>query len=105
MKVKLVKTSNLNLLTTQDNEFIVTVTAPDGFTKQSYKIIITREKSTEHTLNSLMVKQGFLTTSYKSDVYEYEWKIPKELDVVTTDFISYTTTDPNSVVTITPSLI
>lgn len=102
---KLVKTSNLNLLTTQDNEFIVTVTAPDGFTKQSYKIIITREKSTEHTLSSLMVKQGFLTTSYKSDVYEYEWKIPKELDVVTTDFISYTTTDPNSVVTITPSSI
>lgn len=90
------KNANISLSTVNDNEFIVTVTAPDGFTKVSYKIIVTREKGTAHTLTSIKVNEGYLTSAFNQGILEYEWKIPKSITKVTSDMVVVSVTDPNS---------
>lgn len=73
------KNGNVNLSTTGTNEYVVTVTAPDGFTKQSYTIVIEREKGNNTLLNSLTVHKGTLETPFNPSVFEYNWIVPRNI--------------------------
>ena len=98
------KSNSLNLVTTGPNEFIVRVTAPDGFTKQDYKIIIEREKAKDAALLDLVVNTGYLTTSFNPNVLEYDWKVPKAATITKED-VTATPSDVNAVITKTEKLI
>ena len=74
---KINKSTELSLSTTTQNEFTITVTAPDGFTKQDYKIYITREKGSNVTVTNIIPKFGFFEETFKSDRTDYTWKVPK----------------------------
>lgn len=71
------KSGNLVLATSSDSLYIVTVTAPDGFTKQNYTIVIDREKGNNTLLNSLQVQLGGLEEVFSPTTFEYTWKVPK----------------------------
>ncbi len=93
------KSENLKLSTVSPNEFIITVTAPDGFTKQNYKIIITREKGSNALLNNLEVTQGKLETIFTPETLEYNWIISKSLTLQKTDILP-TPEDKNATINI-----
>lgn len=93
---KILKSGNLSLLTGQDNEYLVTVTAPDGFTKQTYKIIITRELGNNMLLESLIVKKGVLSPIFDPETKEYTWTLPKGTTKVTSDDVIATAQDVNA---------
>lgn len=97
------KSGNINLSTTNSNEYVVTVTAPDGFTKQSYKIYITREKGSNALLNNLVVKKGKLETVFQSNVLEYNWLVQKD-SVLTKEDVIATAQDVNATITKTESI-
>ncbi|MCM1532961.1 MAG: cadherin-like beta sandwich domain-containing protein, partial [Ruminococcus flavefaciens] len=98
-----IKSNSLNLLTTSENEFIVRVTAKDGFTTQDYKIYIEREKSNIADLLNLEVNIGNLTTTFNPSVLEYNWLIPK-VSTVTKEDVTVTPMDLNAIITKTESL-
>lgn len=94
---KITKSGNLNLSTTSPNEYIVTVTAPDTFTKQEYKIIIEREKGQNTLLQSLVVNKGNLTTIFNPNVFEYTWMVPKN-SVLTEEDVRAIAQDENAII-------
>ena len=81
------KAANISLLTTTDNEYTLTVTAPDGFTKQTYKIFVIREKGNNTLLNSLVVNTGELVEAFNPNTFEYHW-IVKRNSVLGTDSVT-----------------
>lgn len=83
-----VKSENLNLSTKEENVFVVTVTAPDGFTKQHYKIFVKREKGDNALLNSLTVKKGKLESTFNPEVFEYTWTVPKNSILTASDIVA-----------------
>lgn len=89
---------SLPLSTKYETAYIVTVTAPDKFTTKNYKILVTRDKGSESKALNIEVNQGRLTSIFTENTYEYEWKIPKELESVTSDMVSVTLKDPNATV-------
>lgn len=93
------KSENLNLSTTSENVFIVTVTAPDGFTKQIYKIYIEREKGNNALLNNLEVKVGSLSTVFTPEKFEYDWAVPRRSKTDITDILP-TPQDANATIEI-----
>jgi hypothetical protein len=78
---------SLKLSTTNTNEFVITVTAKDGFTKQTYKILVTREKGSNALLDNLEVKQGKLENSFASENFTYNWMIPNTMTVTASDIL------------------
>lgn len=99
-KATVKKSANLVLLTTKDNEYIVTVTAKDGFTKQNYKIIVTRAKSSNDLLDNIEFKKGKLEESFSSTTFEYNWIVPPSTTLSPSDLIP-TPQDANATVVIT----
>lgn len=89
------KDSTLTLSTKEQNEYIVTVIAKDGFTKQDYKIIITREKGNNSLLSNLSVKKGELSPNFSPTNNTYKWTVRKGQTVSNSDLI-ITLSDINS---------
>lgn len=95
---KVVKSGNINVSAASETEFLITVTAPDGFTKQDYRIFVIREPGSDHSLLSLKVTKGYLETAFSPNVYEYSWKIPKNMTEILDSHVIVTATDPNSII-------
>lgn len=85
------KSGNKNLIT-GENEYIITVLAPDGFTKETYTILVTREQGSNSLLNNLIVKVGKMSPNFNPNTLEYEWIVdkgytvtPKDLEIIPAD--------------------
>ncbi len=98
------KAANISLLTTTDNEYTLTVTAPDGFTKQTYKIFVIREKGNNTLLNSLVVNTGELVEAFNPNTFEYHW-IVKRNSVLGTDSVTAVSQDTNATIEKTSNLV
>lgn len=101
---KITKAANLSLQTRADNIYTVSVTAPDGFTKQTYRIHVERALNNVASLNSLVVNKGYLTTVFNPNVKEYTWMVYKNVTLNENDVIA-TASDPNASIYKTPYLI
>ena len=99
------KTSSINLSTKDYNEYTITVTAQDGFTKQDYKIIIDRELGSESTITSLKPLIGYLEENFNENKLEYTWIVPKSTTKLSINNINYVLKDPNSNVEVVDELI
>lgn len=100
---KITKQANTTLYTTKENEYIVKVTAKDGFTTEEYKIIVEREKSNNAYLSSLKVNTGYLLENFNPNVYEYTWVVKKN-SVINVDSVTATASDINATIIKTESL-
>ncbi len=100
---KITKDTNLTLSSSNENIYIVRVTAPDGFTKEEYKIIITRAKNNIALLNNLEVNVGYLTSVFNPNVKEYTWMVPKNT-ILNESSVSAVAQDPNANIIKTPYL-
>ena len=98
------KAANLTLQTKTDNIYTVLVTAPDGFTKQTYRIHIKRELNNVASLNSLTVNKGYLTSVFNPNVKEYTWMVYKNAVLNENDVIAVAS-DPNASIYKTPYLV
>ena len=67
-------------LETGENIINIEVTAENGITKKTYKLNITREKSSDATLKSLTVDNGTLTPEFDKDTLKYEVIVPYEIE-------------------------
>lgn len=63
---------NINLLTENPSDNIITVTAENGEVK-TYSLVITREKSSDNSLSSLTVEDNSLLPEFSSDTLEYSF--------------------------------
>ncbi len=85
----------MNLVTTNENNYQITVTSEAGEAK-TYPVVITREKSKVNTLEALAVSNGAFNPSFKSDTNEYTVIVP----ATTTEFnVTYRKTDETAEVT------
>lgn len=100
---KITKQANTTIYTTKENEYIVKVTAKDGFTTEEYKIIVEREKSNNAYLSSLKVNTGYLLENFNPNVYEYTWVVKKN-SVINIDSVTATTSNINATIIKTESL-
>ena len=98
------RTKDLNILTTTQNEYIVKVTAKDGFTTNTYKIIVEREKSNLSTLKSLNVNVGYISSSFNPNVYNYVWVVPKSQKDLTSESVTAVANDLNATIINTDSV-
>jgi len=96
------KSGNLNLVT-GENEYVVTVTAPDGFTKETYTIVVTREHGSNSLLNNLVVKTGSMSPNFNPNMLTYEWVVDKGYTVTPAD-LEVTPADKNAVITMPDSM-
>ena len=79
----------MDLVTTNDNNYQITVTSESGSAK-NYPVVITREKSKVNTLDALAVSNGAFNPSFKYDTNEYTVIVP----ATTTEFtVTYRKTD------------
>lgn len=98
------KSGNLTLATSNDSLYVVTVTAPDGFTKQNYTIVVEREKGNNTLLNSLQVNVGSLEETFDPMTFLYTWKVPKG-EVLTKDSVVAIPQDINAIVDKTENVV
>ena len=96
------KSGNLNLVT-GENEYVVTVTAPDGFTKETYTIVVLREQGSNSLLNNLVVKTGSMSPNFNPNTLTYEWVVDKGYTVTPAD-LEVTPADKNAVITMPDSM-
>ena len=97
------KTNSINISTTKENNYLIQVTAPDGFTKETYKIVIERQKSNVASLASLKVNVGYLMNAFIPTTIDYTWLIPKNA-VLNESSVSATASDINASIVKTPYL-
>lgn len=98
----IVKPSSFSL-NTGENDYIVTVIAPDGFTKENYKIIVTRDKGANSLLSNLVVNTGSMSPNFNPNTLNYEWVV-KRGEVLTPASLTATPADANSKLEITDQL-
>lgn len=70
------KQDNIELSTTVDNIYKVTVTAEDGKTIKIYTIKVNRPKSSDTTLSKVNLTNAVLSPSLSKDKREYTLTIP-----------------------------
>lgn len=96
------KANNINLVT-GENDYTVTVTAPDGFTKQTYTITVEREQGSNSLLNNLVVNKGTIAPNFNPNTTNYDWIVEKG-DIVTKDDLTVTPADLNATINMTERL-
>lgn len=77
------KTSSLVLSSTTTNIYTIIVTAPDGFTTQTYTIAIEREKGSNSTLAKLAFDTGKLSPAFSPTNNEYTLFLPRGTTTIT----------------------
>lgn len=93
---RVTKLDSLSLSTNKENEYVITVTAPDKFTTKTYKIFVTRELGSESKALDIKVNIGRLTSKFTENTKEYEWKVPKETTIITKENVEVILKDENS---------
>lgn len=83
-------------LNTGDNTISIIVTAENGTTKKTYNLVITREKSNNADLSSMIISDGILSPSFNSNITQYEVIVPYEVDNLN---IEAKTSSPNAQIT------
>lgn len=101
-KATVSKTPSLVLTSTEENLYTIVVTAKDGFTKKTYTISITREKSDISTLDKLEILGLPLTPVFLPNVTEYTITLPSGVKRFTSDDVVAIPTDYDALVTIPP---
>ena len=91
-----VKQGNLELSTTSDNYYRVTVTAENGVDKNVYAIKVIRPKSSDATLKSLEIIGGKLTPTFNKDTLEYNVTMGKDVTKFNKDNIKVSTNNGNA---------
>lgn len=92
----IVKDDILSLSTANDNIYNINVSAVDGFTKETYQIIIKREKGKVATLASLLFNVGTLDKSFNPNINEYTLKISNNITEITPGMVTALPTDSNA---------
>jgi murein DD-endopeptidase MepM/ murein hydrolase activator NlpD len=75
------------------NTYSIIVTAPDGYTTQTYTIYVTRQKSSNSTLSKLAVSGYEITPAFTSENTEYTVSIPKGTSKLSGDDVIAVPTD------------
>lgn len=96
------KSGNKNLIT-GENEYNITVLAPDGFTKETYTILVTREQGSNSLLNNLIVKTGKMSPNFNPNTLEYEWVVEKGYTVTQKD-LEVIPADKNAIINMPESM-
>ena len=91
-----VKQGNLELSTTSDNYYRVTVTAENGVDKNVYAIKVIRPKSSDATLKSLEIIGGKLTPTFNKDTLEYNVTMGEDVTKFNKDNIKVSTNNGNA---------
>ena len=91
-----VKQGNLELSTTSDNYYRVTVTAENGVDKNVYAIKVIRPKSSDATLKSLEIIGGKLTPTFNKDTLEYNVTMGKDVTKFNKDNIKVSINNGNA---------
>ncbi|MGN1337145.1 MAG: cadherin-like beta sandwich domain-containing protein [Candidatus Coprovivens sp.] len=89
---------SITLLTTNENLYNIVVTAANKELTQTYTIHIIREKSSNATLDNVVVNVGYLTEEFNKDKDNYTWIVPRNSIL---DQNSVTETLTNSLSTVT----
>ncbi|MBX3010841.1 MAG: cadherin-like beta sandwich domain-containing protein [Caldilineaceae bacterium] len=84
-----------------ENVIVVTVTAEDGTTSETYTITITREPSDDATLRDLAIYPGTLSPAFASGTISYTATVT---NVVTSVAITPTVNEPNATTVVTVTL-
>jgi len=87
-------------LKTGTNEYIVKVTAPDGFTSKQYKIIINRALGSNSLLSNLVVNTGEMSPNFNPNTNSYEWLVKKGT-IITKNSLTATLADANATIDMT----
>jgi gliding motility-associated-like protein len=85
--------SGLIALNAGQNTIAIQVTAPDGITRQSYTLVVTRGTSTNNNLTSLTASAGALMPVFSSGITGYAITVPNSTASTT---ITPTATDANA---------
>ena len=75
-------TPSIELSVLNINTYEITVTAPDGYTTQKYKINVTRQKSSDSSLSKLAVSGYEITPEFSSENTEYTLALPKGTSIL-----------------------
>ena len=94
------KTDSLVLKTSSTNIYSVIVTAKDGFTKKTYTIEISREKSSDSSLAKLEFANGKITPDFTSNNKEYTLILDKDVSQIKNSDVTAIPTDDEATVTI-----
>lgn len=70
-------------LKTGENIFEVKVTAQDGVTKLTYKVTVTRQKSSVATLGSLQISAGTIEPAFDPEVSDYTITVEDHITTIT----------------------
>lgn len=90
---KIYPDEQIELSVIETNVYSIKTIAPDGFTSQTYKIKITREKSSNSTLLKLAVAGYEITPEFSSDVYQYTLALPKGSNILKAEDVIAIPTD------------
>lgn len=85
-------------LKTGMNDVKIIVTAENGTTKKTYTLHIEREKSSDATLNNIVVDSGSLNPTFDKDVLKYDIIVPYEIENLN---INATPTSSSSTINVT----
>ena len=80
------------------NKYQIKTIAPDGYTTQTYTIYITREKSSDSTLEKLAVSGYEITPEFNSNTLEYMLKVPKGTTILKAENVIAIPTDEYAIV-------
>lgn len=93
------KTSSLVLSSAATNIYTIIVTAPDGFTTQTYTIAIERAKGSDSTLAKLAFNFGKMSPNFAPTTKEYTLLVPRQITDIHASEVEAIPTDDAAVVT------
>lgn len=99
------KTSSLILSSTATNIYTVIVTAPDGFTRETYTIAIEREKGSDSTLSKLAFAFGKMSPVFSPTTTEYTLLVPRGITEITKDDVVAVPTDADATVVLPENFV
>ena len=94
------KTSSLLLTSVATNIYSITVTAKDGFTKNTYTISIEREKGSDSSLAKLEFAYGEFSPLFSPTNKEYNLLIPRNITTINKSDVTAVPQDPDATVII-----
>ena len=95
---KVTTSGTTNLSTKSQTQFTITVTAADGFTRQSYKVGFIRAYGSKSRILNIVPKLGYLQQVFERDTLEYDWVVSRRTQSVNLSQLAITLEDPNATI-------